>query len=112
MQVVCPLMILRFVILHYPIINKRKKKLLDLIERAIKKILKKNEGKCYLACNDKKVLFTSTDHRGHELWSCQNVCDALSYLLDSIYISFGKTLYRQIVGIRMGTNCAPLASDL
>ena len=46
------------------------------------------------------------------LWSCQNVCDALSFLLDNIYIRFGTKLYRQIVGIPMGTNCAPLVADL
>ena len=44
--------------------------------------------------------------------SFQNVCDALSYLLDNIYIRFGTKLYRQIVGIPMGTNCAPLVADL
>ena len=32
--------------------------------------------------------------------------------LTSIYIRFGNKLYRQIVGIPMGTNCAPLVSDL
>ena len=40
------------------------------------------------------------------------MCDALIYLLDNIYIRFGTKLYRQIVGIPMGTNCAPLAADL
>ena len=45
-------------------------------------------------------------------WSCQNVCEALIYLLDNIYIRFGTKLYRQIVGIPMGTNCAPLVADL
>ena len=32
--------------------------------------------------------------------------------MDNIYIRFGTKLYRQIVGIPMGTNCAPLVSDL
>ena len=36
----------------------------------------------------------------------------LIYLLDNIYIRFGTKLYRQIVGIPMGTNCAPLVADL
>ena len=73
----------------------------------------KKEGKLYLACNDKKAFFTSADHyRGYHLWSCQNVCDALSFHLDNIYIRFGTKLYRQIVGIPMGTNCAPLVADL
>ena len=41
------------------------------------------------------------------------MCDALHYLLDNnIFIRFGSKLYRQIVGIIMGTNCAPLVADL
>ena len=42
----------------------------------------------------------------------QKVTDALIYLLDYIYIRFGSKLYRQNVGIPMGTNCAPLVADL
>ena len=38
--------------------------------------------------------------------------NALSFLLDNIFIRFGTKLYRQIVGIPMGTNCAPLVADL
>ena len=34
------------------------------------------------------------------------------YLLNNIYIRFGTKLYRQIVGIPMGTNCAPLVAVL
>ena len=32
--------------------------------------------------------------------------------MDNIYIRFGTKLYKQIVGIPMGTNCAPLVADL
>ena len=32
--------------------------------------------------------------------------------MDNIYIRFGTKLYRHIVGIPMGTNCAPLVADL
>ena len=74
--------------------NLIKEKLLDLIECVFK-----NEGMLYLACNVRKAFFTSTAHRGYKLWSCQNVCDAFSYLLDNIYIRFG-------------TKCAPLVVDL
>ena len=89
--------------------NLIKEKLLDLIERTSYK----KEGELYLACNDKNAFFTSKDHhKGYQLWSCQNVCDALSFLLDNIYIRFGNKLYRQIVGNPMGTNCAPLVADL
>ena len=91
--------------------NLIKEKLADLIEHVFKHFYK-NEGTLCLACNDRKAFFTSTDHRGYSLWSCQNVCDALSYPLDNIYIRLGNKLYRQTVGIPMGTNCAPLVADL
>ena len=40
------------------------------------------------------------------------MCDVLHYLLDNIFIRFGSKLYRQIVGMPMGINCAPLVVDL
>ena len=38
--------------------------------------------------------------------------EALTFLLDNTYFRFGSKLYRQIVGIPMGTNCAPPVADL
>ena len=35
------------------------------------------------------------------------MCDALHYLLDNVLRKFGSKSYRQIVGIPMGSNCAP-----
>ena len=69
----------------------------------------KREGSSYIACNERQAFFTSEDTKRYKLWSCQN---ALIYLLDNIYIRFGTKLYRQIVGIPLGTNCAPLVADL
>ena len=60
----------------------------------------------------KMPFFTSEQPKRYKLWSCQKMCVALHYLLDNIFIRFGSKLYRQIVGIPMGTNCAPLVSDL
>ena len=40
------------------------------------------------------------------------MCEALIYLLDNIYIRFDTKLFRQIVGIPMSTNCAPLVAEL
>ena len=36
----------------------------------------------------------------------------LTFLLDDSFIRFGTKLYRQVVGIPMGTNCATLVADL
>ena len=70
------------------------------------------EGSPYLACSDRNAFFTSEKPKKYHAWSCQNVCDVLTFLLDNIFIRFGTKLYRQVVGIPMGTNCAPLVADL
>ena len=82
-------------------------KLVDLIDRIFQR-----EGSLYIACNDRHAFFASDAVKYYNLWSCQKVCEALSFLLDNINIRFGSKLYRQIVGIPMGTNCAPLVADL
>ena len=87
--------------------NLIKEKLTELIEQTFNR-----EGSLYLACNDKNAFFTPEQPKRYKLWSCQKMCDALHYLLDDIFIRFGSKLYRHIVGIPMGTNCAPLVADL
>ena len=87
--------------------NLIKEKLIGFIERTLQR-----EGSLYLACNDRTAFFTSEEHKRYTLWPCQKVCGALIFLLDNIYIRFGTKLYRQVVGIPMGTNCALLVADL
>ena len=88
--------------------NLIKEKLTELIEQTFNR-----EGSLYLACYDKNFLFcTSEQPIRYKVWSCQKMCVALHYLLDNIFIRFGSKLYRQIVGIPIGTNCAPLVADL
>ena len=84
--------------------NVIKEKLIYLIEWTFK-----GEGLPYIACNERQALFTSGDIKR---WFCQNVCEALIYILDNIYIRFGTKLYGQHVGIPMGTNYVPLVADL
>ena len=60
----------------------------------------------------KKTFSTSDVYNNHNLWSWQKGCDALVYLLDNIFIRVETKLYRQTIGIPMGTNCAPIVADL
>ena len=87
--------------------NLNKDKLIYLIKRTFQR-----KGSPYLACNDRNAIFTSEKTKKYHAWSCQNVFDALTFLLDNIFIGFGTKLYRQEVRIPMGTNCALLVADL
>ena len=80
---------------------------MDLIERTFLR-----EGSFYITCNDRNAFFTSDAVRNYNLWSYQKVCEAVTFLLGYIYIRFGSKLYRQVIGIPMGTNCHPLVADL
>ena len=85
----------------------RKGGLVGLVEGTFRR-----EASPCLACGDGGAFFTSEKPKGCHAWSCQGVCDALTFLLDNIFIRFGTKLCGQVVGIPMGTNCAPLVADL
>ena len=57
----------------------------------------------------KDRLSSLLETQNDKLWSCQNVCEAIIYLSDNIYIRFGTKLNRQFP---MATNCAPFVADL
>ena len=106
MRPVCLLMIfstLYTTLPHYLI----KDKLIDLIESTIQ-----TKDSQYLACNDRNAVLTSEKPKKYHAWSCQNVCNALTLLSDNIFIQFGTKVYKQVVGIPIGTNSSPLVSDL
>ena len=62
----------------------------------------------YPSCTLISIHFST---EGAQWLSGRVVCDALHNFLDNIFIRFGSKLYRQIVGIPMDTNCAPLVAD-
>ena len=93
--------------LCYVILSSYQRKKTELIEQPFNR-----EGSLYFACDEKCAFFTSEQPKRFKLWSCQKVCDALHYPLDNIFIRFGSKLYRRIIGIPIGTNCAPLVADL
>ena len=59
--------------------NLIKDKLIALIEHTFPR-----EKTLYLACNEERAFFNSDVYKNCKLWSCQNVCEALVYLLDNI----------------------------
>ena len=49
---------------------------------------------------------------GDNLYTADNICKMIEFLIDNISVQFGGCLFRQVIGIPMGTNCAPLLADL
>ena len=59
-----------------------------------------------------KSYFTSDPLNGDNQYTANDICKMTDFLVDNIYFRFGRQLFRQMVGIPMGTNCAPLLADL
>lgn len=87
--------------------NLIKDKLTKLIEKTFAR-----ENRPFLACNALQAFFTDEPKKHYTMWTCSEVCNALHFLLDNIFVRYGDTIYRQVIGIPMGTNCAPLVADL
>ena len=82
-------------------------KLIALIQKTFAR-----EKVTFLACNSERAFFTNGVVKGYTMWTCDEVCKALSFLINNIYVRFGNEVHRQVIGIPMGTNCAPLVADL
>ena len=49
---------------------------------------------------------------GDNMYTADSICKMIEFLIDNIFVQFGWRLFRQVIGIPMGTNCAPLLADL
>ena len=58
--------------------------------------------------------YSTHDINGGEdnMHTADNICKMIEVLIDNILVQFGWCLFRQVIGIPMRTNCAPLLADL
>ena len=69
----------------------------------------------YLVADIKgKVFWTDIPSKAASKFSIpeETLIKLVEYLIDNIYVSIGNRVYRQCVGIPMGTDCAPLLANL
>ena len=59
-----------------------------------------------------KSYFNSDPLNGDNKYTANDICKMIKFLVDNIYVRFGGQLFRQMVGIPMGKNCAPSLADL
>ena len=91
----------------------------DLLKSRVKNIInnafKHRNGATrytHIKVDRNKSYFTSDPLNGDNKYTANDICKMIEFLVDNIYVRFGGQLFRQMVGIPMGTNCAPLFADL
>ena len=67
----------------------------------------------YIKITNGKGYFIDTIYPGGDnLYTADQTCSMVEFLIDNIFVKFGGCLFRQVIGIPMGRNCAPLLPDL
>lgn len=84
-----------------------KQKLGSLVSKTFKTL-----GHNFLACSESKGFFTNASLKKYTMFTCGEFIESLCFLIDNIFVRFGNSIYQQVIGIPMGTNCAPLIADL
>ena len=49
---------------------------------------------------------------GDSMYTADNICKMIEFLIDNIFVQFGERLFCQMIGISVRTSCAPLLADL
>ena len=68
--------------------------------------------KSFIATDNFRTFWTDEKKCNRYHFSCRNLCHAVDFLIDNIFVRFGGKVFRQVIGISMGTNSAPLLADL
>ena len=84
-----------------------KTKLIGLVEKTFAR-----EKTTFVVASKNKAFFSDNKYNNCLYWACEDVCDILRFLPDSSFIKFGNDIYKQVTGIPMGANYAPLVADL
>jgi hypothetical protein len=89
--------------------DKLKTRLKETIHKAFSH---RNYGSKCVVLGYNSTYFSNKIQKGKTCYSEEQVISMLKFFIDNIFVSFGGTLFQQVVGIPMGTNCAPLLADL
>ena len=66
----------------------------------------------YIVVNNGSSYFVKTHSDARRKFTEDDVVRMLDFLIDDIYVECGGHIFQQVIGIPMGTNCAPLLADL
>jgi len=91
--------------------SKLKSRLADIIHKAF---VSKNGKRRYnfLVVKNNTAYFVNDDTDVKQKYTEDDIISMLNFLIDNIFVEFGGIVFQQIIGIPMGTNCAPLLADL
>ena len=77
--------------------NKIKSKFNEIFKKVFDR-----EAKMFINVNYSKTYFSNTENRYGSSFRLSDMNEVLNFILDNIYVKFGKVIYKQVVGIPIG----------
>ena len=81
----------------------------------IKKFVKRafeTKGKEYICVTKRSAFFSTKRHTNFSCFTFNSLLSAISYLINNSFINFKGSIFRQCIGIPMGTNSAPHMANI
>ena len=80
-----------------------KNQLHDLLERVFH-----TKGKSFIATNYFRTFWTNDRmSMRYTYFSCRELCLVIDFLIDNIYVRFGRSVFRQVIGCLLYTSPSP-----
>ena len=87
--------------------NKLKSQIALVIKQAFE-----SSKKSFISVYQNEARWTNAPRKKTLHLNCREITNLMRWLIDNIYVSFGDCVFRQIIGIPMGTDCAPFLANL
>ena len=66
----------------------------------------------FVKVNKYQASWTNTKNTSGLYFDCQGLVKLVAWLIDNTYVTIGDSIFKQVVGIPMGTDCAPFLANL
>ena len=94
--------------------NKLKDKIAIFVNKVFSEVEKSKKGKKLICYSEQgqSAYFTKRRSKDNLCWSADELIENIKIIVDNSYVYFHDEIYRQILGIPMGTNCAPYLANI
>ena len=93
--------------------DKLKIKVAMFIRKFFNLVAESKKAEVYVSCSGKnKAYFTLSRSKVNISFSAEELIKHMRVIVDNSFIIFRNKIYRQVIGIPMGTNCAPFLANI
>ena len=94
-------------------LDKLKDKVSVFVRKVYAGVLKSKQAK-FITCSDKShtAYFSKSVSEKNSSFSCDALIAKINCIIDNSYVVYHDKVYRQRIGIPMGTNCAPFLANI